>query len=224
MALIELRGICKSFASGGESLRILEEIDLSVDSGSITLFTGESGSGKSTLLNIIGGLDLPDSGAVEVAGQRIDALHEDAIDRYRADAVGFVFQFHYLLDGFTALENAMLPAFMRGTPKPEATRRAAELMRLVGMEHRLHHTPAQLSGGERQRTAIARALINDPALLLADEPTGNLDEGNTAKVKELLFSLVKDLGKTLLLVSHEQALIPEADRAYRLHAGTLEAL
>lgn len=224
MALIELSGISKQFTTGGESLTILDGIDLSIEAGSITLFTGESGSGKSTLLNIIGGLDLPNAGAVEVAGERIDSLPEEAIDRYRADAVGFVFQFHYLLDGFTALENAMLPAYMRGMPKAEATQRASELMRLVGMDHRLDHTPAQLSGGERQRTAIARALINDPALLLADEPTGNLDEGNTAKVKELLFSLVKDLGKTLLLVSHEAALIPEVDRAYRLHAGRLEAL
>ncbi len=224
MALIELSGITKQFTTGGESLTILDGIDLRVEAGSITLFTGESGSGKSTLLNIIGGLDLPNAGSVEVDGERIDSLPEEAIDRYRSDAVGFVFQFHYLLDGFTALENAMLPAYMRGKPKAEATAQAAELMKLVGMDHRLDHTPAQLSGGERQRTAIARALINDPKLLLADEPTGNLDEGNTEKVKELLFSLVKDLGKTLLLVSHEAALISEVDRAYRLHAGRLEAL
>ena len=195
-----------------------------MEAGSITLFTGESGSGKSTLLNIIGGLDAPDGGEVLVDGMRVDTLPEGEIDRYRSTAVGFVFQFHYLLDGFTALENTMLPAYMRGVPRREARQRAEELLGRVGLEKRLSHTPSQLSGGERQRVAIARALVNDPMLLLADEPTGNLDEGNTVKVKELLFSLVRDLGKTLLLVSHEQGLIPEGDRAFRLHAGRLTEL
>jgi lipoprotein-releasing system ATP-binding protein len=224
MALIQLIGLEKHFRSGGELLTILDGVDLEVEPGSITLFTGESGSGKSTLLNIIGGLDAPDGGQVLVDGMRVDRLPEGEIDRYRSTAVGFVFQFHYLLDGFTALENTMLPAYMRGVPRREARRNAEELLVRVGLEKRLTHTPSQLSGGERQRVAIARALVNDPMLLLADEPTGNLDEGNTVKVKELLFSLVRDLGKTLLLVSHEQGLIPEGDRAFRLHAGRLTEL
>ena len=224
MELIRLSGVTRYFASGNERLTILDGIDLSFDQGRVTVFTGESGSGKSTLLNIIGGLDAPNGGAVLVDGERIDTMPEREIDRYRSLKVGFVFQFHYLLDGFTALENTMLPAYMRGVPRAEAKERAAELLTAVGMERRLGHTPAQLSGGERQRTAIARALINDPKLLLADEPTGNLDEGNTVKVRELLFSLVRDMGKSLILVTHDPALIPEGDEAYRLHRGRLEAL
>ena len=224
VALIELRGIEKQFQSGAEELRILDRVDLEVEAGSVTIFTGESGSGKSTLLNIIGGLDTADAGELSVGGLRIDTLKEGEIDRYRSRTVGFIFQFHYLLDGFSALENTMLPAYMRGSSLKASRERARELLCRVGLEGRLDHTPSRLSGGERQRVAIARALVNDPTLLLADEPTGNLDEGNTAKVKELLFSLVRDMGKTLLLVTHERALIPEGDRCFRLHAGRLEAL
>ncbi len=224
MELIKLEGITKSFESGGEVLTILDNLDLRVPSGSITIFTGESGSGKSTLLNIIGSLDSPDSGMVTVDGLRVDSMSEGETNRYRSSAVGFVFQFHYLLDGFTALENVMLPAYMTGITRKKALKQAEELLVRVGMEHRLDHTPAQLSGGERQRAALARSLVNDPQLLLADEPTGNLDERNTLKVKELLFSLVRDMGKTLLLVTHDPQLIPEGDTAYRLHAGKLETV
>jgi lipoprotein-releasing system ATP-binding protein len=224
MELLRLEGLTKRYISGTEVLTILDKVDLSVPAGSVTIFTGESGSGKSTLLNIIGALDNPDSGEIRVDGIRVDQLAEGETDRYRSETVGFVFQFHYLLEGFSALENAMLPAYMRGLPLAEARERARELLSRVGLEKRLDHTPAMLSGGERQRVALARALINDPKLLLADEPTGNLDEGNTLRVKELLFSLVRDTGKTLLLVTHESAFIPEGDRAYRLHAGGLERL
>jgi len=224
MELLRLEGLTKRYISGTEVLTILDKVDLSVPAGSVTIFTGESGSGKSTLLNIIGALDNPDSGKIQVDGIRVDQLAEGETDRYRSETVGFVFQFHYLLEGFSALENAMLPAYMRGLPLTEARERARELLSRVGLEKRLEHTPAMLSGGERQRVALARALINDPKLLLADEPTGNLDEGNTLRVKELLFSLVRDTGKTLLLVTHESAFIPEGDRAYRLHAGGLETL
>ena len=224
MDFIQLSGITKKFESGGEVLTILDNLDLNVPEGSITVFTGESGSGKSTLLNIIGSLDSPDAGQVMVDRRRVDTMNEAAVNRYRAESVGFVFQFHYLLDGFTALENVMLPAYMTGVPRRTAVEKARDLLARVGMEHRLDHTPAQLSGGERQRAALARSMVNNPGLLLADEPTGNLDEGNTAKVKELLFSLVRDLGKTLLLVTHDPQLIPEGDYAYRLHAGKLELL
>ncbi|WP_319417213.1 ABC transporter ATP-binding protein [Marispirochaeta aestuarii] len=224
MELLRLEGLTKRYVSGTEVLTILDKVDLSIPAGSVTVFTGESGSGKSTLLNIIGALDNPDSGQIWVDGIRVDQLSETETNRYRSETVGFVFQFHYLLEGFSALENTMLPAYMRGLPLTEARERARTLLSRVGLEKRLDHTPAMLSGGERQRVALARALINDPKLLLADEPTGNLDEGNTRRVKELLFSLVRDTGRTLLLVTHESAFIPEGDRAYRLHAGGLETL
>ncbi|WP_319562240.1 ABC transporter ATP-binding protein [Marispirochaeta sp.] len=224
MELLRLEGVTKRYISGAEVLTILDGIDLSIPAGSVTVFTGESGSGKSTLLNIVGALDSPDAGKILVDGIQVDQLAEIGINRYRAETIGFVFQFHYLLEGFTALENTMLPAFMRGLSMGEAREKARALLFRVGLEKRLDHTPSMLSGGERQRVALARALINDPKLLLADEPTGNLDEGNTGRVKELLFSLVRDMGKTLLLVTHETALIPEGDRAYRLHAGKLETL
>ncbi|WP_319477562.1 ABC transporter ATP-binding protein [Marispirochaeta aestuarii] len=224
MELLRLEGLTKRYVSGTEVLTILDKVDLSIPAGSVTVFTGESGSGKSTLLNIIGALDNPDSGQIRVDGIRVDQLAEAETNRYRSETVGFVFQFHYLLEGFSALENTMLPAYMRGLSLTEARERARALLSRVGLEKRLDHTPAMLSGGERQRVALARALINDPKLLLADEPTGNLDEGNTRRVKELLFSLVRDTGRTLLLVTHESAFIPEGDRAYRLHAGGLETL
>ena len=181
-----------------------------------------SGSGKSTLLSIIGGLDHATSGSVRVGDWNLPSLGERKRTEYRATCVGFVFQFHYLLKDFDALENVALPAYMCGLPRKEAMDKAEALLSDVGLADRLHHFPSQLSGGERQRTAIARALVNNPPLLLADEPTGNLDSHNALLIRGLLFELAVRHGTTLLLVTHDQGLAGDASTRYELHDGRLE--
>lgn len=213
--ILDLAHVAKTFITGAEELHILTDVNLSVGAGENVVITGESGSGKSTLLNLIGGLDTPTAGTIEAAGYRVDALPEGQLTRYRSRVVGLVFQFHFLLKDFTALENVMMPAFMGGTSREEATERARRLLGDVGLADRTDHFPTQLSGGERQRVAVARALINDPAILLADEPTGNLDEGNSRTVENILFQLVREYGKTLLLVTHDRSLAERG--AHHLH-------
>jgi lipoprotein-releasing system ATP-binding protein len=221
MSILSLTGVGKAYRNRAEEIVVFRDVDLVTAAGTTVVITGESGSGKSTLLNLIGGLDLPTWGTVRACGYDVGALAEAELTDYRSREVGFVFQFHYLLRDFTAVENVMLPAYMAGTPKRVALGRAAELLERVGLSDRTSHYPSQLSGGERQRVAVARALVNDPALVLADEPTGNLDEGNSRMVQDLLFSLVRDYGKTLLVVTHDRSQAAKADAHLHLQYGEL---
>jgi len=219
--LLELHAVCKSFPAPGGELSILDGVDLSIPASTKTVIIGESGCGKSTLLNIIGGLETATSGSVKAGSYMVNQLDEDGLSRYRSVFLGLVFQFHYLLKDFTALENVMLPAFMAGLKKREAIERAKTLLADVKLEHRMHHFPSQLSGGERQRAAVARALINNPGLVLADEPTGNLDPVNAALVRDLLFSVVSRYRNTLVLVTHDREIASLADRCYKLQDSRL---
>jgi lipoprotein-releasing system ATP-binding protein len=219
--LVECRSLGKTFASAAEELRVLRDLDLEIEAGSRVAITGASGCGKSTLLSILGGLDRVTGGSARVGRWRLEALAERDLTEYRGKAVGFVFQFHYLLKDFTALENVALPAFMRGEKRKDAYARAAALLTDMGLAERLDHLPSRLSGGERQRAAIARALINGPSLVLADEPTGNLDAASSKSVKELLFGLSGRYGTTLVLVTHDPVLASEADLQYLLADGKL---
>ncbi|GAB1481205.1 ABC transporter ATP-binding protein [Treponema sp.] len=194
--IIVIKDLSKDFPSGSETLNILKSLDLEIKKGDSVAISGESGSGKSTLLNIIGGLDRTGRSLCVRVPARLDSLGEKALNEYRSRFVGFVFQFHYLLKDFTALENVMLPAYVAGTPKKKALGRARSLLDDVKLLSRASHFPSQLSGGERQRIAVARALVNQSEILLADEPTGNLDPANSAIVTELLFSCAERYGKT----------------------------
>jgi len=214
--VLELQSVCKSFITANEELKILKDINLVIPASSKIVIIGESGCGKSTLLNIIGGLETPTSGSVIAGKYAVHSLGEDELTKYRSTYLGLVFQFHYLLKDFTALENVMLPAWMAGMKKKDAIDRAKSLLTDVKLESRMHHFPAQMSGGERQRAAVARALINNPSLLLADEPTGNLDPANAETVKELLFSVVSKHNNTLVLVTHDRGLASLADTCYKL--------
>ena len=219
--IVKMDHVSKVFVTGGEQVLILLDVQLSVEAGTVVVITGESGSGKSTLLNIVGGLESVSGGTVQVAGYRVHTLDEFEVSTYRAHTLGLIFQFHYLLKDFSAIENVMLPAYMAGMSRREATSRGRELLAAVGLDERAEHFPSQLSGGERQRVAVARALVNDPDVVLADEPTGNLDERNSAVVKQMLFDIVRDRHKTLLLVTHDAALAGHADRHLLLEHGVL---
>jgi lipoprotein-releasing system ATP-binding protein len=222
--LVKLDNVSKRFQSGDSTLVVLDGVTLELDRGETAVISGSSGSGKSTLLNLIGGLDRPSEGSISACGYEVDKLSESEITNYRAERLGFIFQFHYLLKDFTALENVMLPAFMLGVDKHEATARARALLAEVGLEERLSHYPSELSGGERQRAALARALINNPPLLLADEPTGNLDEANSARVEQVLLELVRAHNATLILVTHDQHLAQRGGRRFSLERGVLSEL
>lgn len=221
---VELRGIGKTFVSEAEELTILRGVDLVVARGSSVGITGESGSGKSTLLTVIAGLDRPTDGEVLLDGEPLTDRSEEELSRIRARRLGFVFQFHHLLKDFTALENVVLPGLIVGLERRGLEERAKALLDQVHLSHRLGHYPSQLSGGERQRVAVVRSLINEPALVLADEPTGNLDESNSAQVEELLFRLVEVTGTTLLLVTHDSRLATECERRLLLEHGGLTPL
>lgn len=204
--ILEVRNIRKLYISEGEELEVLRDVSFELKSGESLIITGESGCGKSTLLNIIGGLDSASSGYINSCGLDITSMNEDNLTSYRKKSVGFIFQFHYLLNDFTALENLMLPLLINGESKRKAKEHALQLINDVGLYDRLKHYPSQLSGGERQRIAIARALANKPEIILADEPTGNLDEMNSNMIQELLFTLVESYNKALVLVTHDQAI------------------
>jgi lipoprotein-releasing system ATP-binding protein len=221
VAILDIEALAKSYRTGSETVVVLRDINLRVEEGTTVIITGESGSGKTTLLNLTGGLDYPTSGSIRIDGREISRLDEDALAQYRKLTVGFIFQFHFLLADFTAVENVMLPAMLQGANRSRIMDSAAELLGEVGMDNRLHHFPNQLSGGERQRVAVARALMNDPRIILADEPVGNLDERNSGVVIDLLFDLVGRHGKTLLLVTHDRRLQERADRSYDLIHGKL---
>ncbi|MDR2607799.1 MAG: ABC transporter ATP-binding protein [Treponema sp.] len=219
--LVRIENIVKDYVSGAETLHILKGISLEIETGKAVAITGQSGSGKSTLLNILGGLDRADSGRVLVSGSDITGLPEAALSSFRSRQVGFIFQFHYLLKDFTALENVMLPAYIAGMKKKDALEKAQVLLSDVGLDERLSHFPSQLSGGERQRVAVARSMINDPDLLLADEPTGNLDPDNSAMVADLLYTSAEKWGKTLIVVTHDEKVAARASIRYTLDHGVL---
>ncbi|MEE8440508.1 MAG: ABC transporter ATP-binding protein [Spirochaetia bacterium] len=216
MTMVEMTGVTKSFTNGPSVLTVLHGIDVTIPAESVTVIAGASGSGKSTLLNLIGGLDRPTAGSITAAERRLDEMNEAELTGFRRDVLGFVFQFHYLLKDFTAAENIMLPAFMAGEKRADAHARALELLSEVDLVQRADHYPSQLSGGERQRVALARALINKPSLVLADEPTGNLDAGNSAVVEQLLVDLVRNHGATLIIVTHDTQLARIGDRLLEL--------
>ena len=215
--MIELRGVSKTVPSGAGSLTILHPLDLTIDAGRVVAITGPSGSGKSTLLGLLAGLDAPSSGSVILDGVDITALDEDSLARLRGTRIGFVFQFFHLLPSLTALENVLVPMEIAGAPQAPA--RAKSLLDEVGLRDRGHHYPSQLSGGEQQRVAIARALANNPPILLADEPTGNLDSAAGHSVIELLLAVNRTRKTTLVLVTHDPELAAVADVAIALRDG-----
>jgi lipoprotein-releasing system ATP-binding protein len=219
--LIKVSNIVKNYISGAETLHILKGINFEIEEGASAAISGQSGSGKSTLLNILGGLDRADEGSVFIGGDEITALSEKEMSLYRSKKVGFIFQFHYLLKDFTALENIMLPAYIAGVKKKDAIETAKSLLADVKLEDRGSHFPSQLSGGERQRVAVARSMVNDPSLILADEPTGNLDPQNSEIVARLLYESAQKRGKTLVVVTHDKEVAAKAGVRLVLENGQL---
>lgn len=222
--VIRIRNLEKTYSTQSETLTILRNLDLDIERGSKVVIVGESGSGKSTFLNIVGGLDRATAGTVFVGPYEVTSLDERQISEYRSKYLGLVFQFHYLLKDFSALENVFLPAYMAGTAKKEAIEKASSLLADVGLEGRFNHLPSELSGGERQRVAVARALVNSPDVILADEPTGNLDPSNAAMIGNLLFSMTDKYNKTLILVTHDMNLASKGEHIYSIKDGRLNEI
>ena len=215
--MIKIRNIVKSF----EHLQVLKGIDLDIMPGEVASIVGPSGAGKTTLLQIIGSLDRPDSGSVDYDGQNIFTLNDSRMARFRCENIGFVFQFHQLLPEFTMQENVAMPALTGGTPRSQAMDHARRLLERLGLADRLNHRPAQLSGGERQRAAVARALINNPRVVLADEPSGSLDSQHRAELHRLFFDLRDSLGQTFVIVTHDLDLARQADRTITMTDGLI---
>ena len=220
-AILTAKNITKTYQDGKTTTNVLNHLDISINSGERIAIVGTSGSGKSTLLHILGGLDVPTSGEVWLHGQRINDLNETQRGELRNQYLGFIYQFHHLLAEFTAIENVAMPLLMRkAVPIAVARQQSIELLEKVGLGHRLTHRPGELSGGERQRVAIARALVTKPSLILADEPTGNLDYANAQAVFEILSELQKDFNTALLMVTHDRQLAQLADKQLALQNGT----
>ena len=215
--MIDIKNITKSFGS----LQVLKGIDLHINKGEIVSIVGPSGAGKTTLLQIIGTLDKPDSGSIVIDGINVSNLSKAKLSDFRNRHLGFVFQFHQLLPEFTALENIMIPAFIAGTSQSEAKERAMELLKFMGLEDRASHKPNELSGGEKQRVAVARALVNKPAVILADEPSGSLDSKNKAELHQLFFDLRDKFGQTFVIVTHDESLAATTDRTIHMKDGII---
>ena len=216
--MIDIKGIKKSFGS----LEVLKGIDLTINKGEIVSIVGPSGAGKTTLLQIIGTLDKPDAGTVCIDGTDVTALSLKKLSDFRNQYIGFVFQFHQLLPEFTAMENIMIPAYIAGTSTKAARQRAEELLQFMDLSDRRHHKPNELSGGEKQRVAVARALVNNPAVILADEPSGSLDSKNKAELHKLFFDLRAQYGQTFVIVTHDEGLAQITDRTIKMRDGLLE--
>lgn len=212
---------CENIRKSYDSLEVLKGVDLSISAGEIVAIVGSSGAGKSTLLNILGTLDQPDSGLLEINHANPNSLNNTQLAKFRNEEVGFIFQFHHLLPEFTALENVCIPAFIKKTNRQEAENKAKNLLSLLGLEQRLTHKPAELSGGEQQRVAVARALINNPSIVLADEPSGNLDRSNSKNLYHMMNQLRNELGQTFLIVTHDEELANEADRKLQMVDGVI---
>jgi len=222
MTVLEAADLAKSYRGGdGGLIAVLDGASLSVARGEMVAIVGASGAGKSTLLHILGALDLPDSGTVRIDGKQLSGLSDDALAELRNRKVGFVFQFHHLLREFSALENVMMPLRIAGVSDAEAQQRAAAQLERVGLGGRMHHRPAELSGGEQQRTAVARALVVEPAVLLADEPSGNLDHFNSERLHDLFATLARDASVGIVVVTHNRSLAGRANRVLALEDGRL---
>ncbi len=221
---LEARNVKKSFWQGPKEVRVLHDVNLELRAGKSLAIVGASGAGKSTLLHILGGLDKPDEGEVLIEGQSMWALSEADRGLVRNKTMGFVYQFHHLLDEFTALENVAMPLLIRGEKTADAVSAAEHLLGRVGLAERIHHKPGELSGGERQRAAVARALVGNPRVVLGDEPTGNLDERTADKVYGMLLELNQELKTSLLLVTHNTRLAARMDQQFELHMGCLQEI
>ena len=216
--MIKLRNITKSFGS----LQVLKGIDLDISQGEIVSIVGPSGAGKTTLLQIMGTLDKADTGTVEIDGVRTDSLSQSKLSKFRNQKIGFVFQFHQLLPEFTALENVMIPAFIGGMGKRDARKRAEELLAFMNLTDRANHKPNELSGGEKQRVAVARALVNNPAVIMADEPSGSLDSQNKQELHQLFFDLRDRMEQTFVIVTHDEELARLTDRTIHMRDGVID--
>lgn len=221
--ILACEAVCKNYYDGQLNVQVLDNLTLQVDKGQSIGIVGASGSGKSTLLHILGGLDKPTSGRVSLMGQDLSQLSQKQLSRLRNQHLGFVYQFHHLLPEFSALENVMMPLLIGKRPKEQARERALLMLEKVGLKDRVQHRPGELSGGERQRAAIARALVTDPACLLADEPTGNLDRKNALNILDMMMELKQELGTALVVVTHDDEMAARFDRVLNMTDGALSA-
>ena len=215
--MIKVTQLTKSY----QSLPVLKGVDLEIKQGEIVAITGASGAGKSTLLHLIGTLDTADSGAINFLGKEVFKMKKKELAKFRNKNIGFVFQFHHLLPEFTALENVCIPGYISNTPKKEVEQRAEELLKMLGLSDRMHHKPSQLSGGEQQRVSVARALINNPSVVLADEPSGNLDSKNAEELHKLFFELRDTFNQTFIIVTHNNLLSEMSDRKLVMKDGLI---